>query len=292
VSVPFIPLVAVVTLAFLFLAPVVRAEDWTTTDGKTYKDVKVISHNSKAVTISCTDGNATFPIANLNKDVQQRIADDNVTAADWTTTDGKTYKNVKVIKQDETSVTILDDDGGAVVPLVNLPNDLQKKFNYDPAKIQAEQKQKTDEQKAVALAQAAKAHANALAYIQANTKTIKEVESDLSSFVGKPFIINGTISVSTYYNYQYTDKTDYFYSFEIDQGSYSAYVYILKDAPLADKLRKRLLATDGGLSGSFTVEIDPQLYESGQTQLLANLLDCNPPNTPPDNTSPTTNATP
>jgi hypothetical protein len=55
-------------------------------------------------------------------------------AEDWTTTDGKKYISVTVIKVEADSVTILDSDGGARVPLATLPPDLQKKFNYDPQK--------------------------------------------------------------------------------------------------------------------------------------------------------------
>jgi hypothetical protein len=52
-------------------------------------------------------------------------------AEDWTTTDGKIYKNIKVVKVEVDAVTILDEDGGARIPLAILPPDLQKRFNYD-----------------------------------------------------------------------------------------------------------------------------------------------------------------
>lgn len=55
-------------------------------------------------------------------------------AEDWKTTDGKTYANVTVVKVEDDAVTILDEDGGARVPLANLPADLQMRFNYDPEK--------------------------------------------------------------------------------------------------------------------------------------------------------------
>jgi hypothetical protein len=58
-------------------------------------------------------------------------------AEDWTTTDGKTYKGVSVEKVEPDAVTILDDDGGALVPLAKLTPDLQKRFGYDPAKAAA-----------------------------------------------------------------------------------------------------------------------------------------------------------
>jgi beta-glucanase (GH16 family) len=58
-------------------------------------------------------------------------------ADDWSTTDGKTYHDVKVVKIDDDAVTILDSDGGALVPLASLPADLQQQFHYDPAKAKA-----------------------------------------------------------------------------------------------------------------------------------------------------------
>ncbi|HEX4141699.1 MAG TPA: hypothetical protein VHY09_15225 [Candidatus Methylacidiphilales bacterium] len=58
-------------------------------------------------------------------------------AEDWTTTDGKIYKDVKVVKLEPDAVTILYRDGGALVPLATLPPALQEKFRYDPDKARA-----------------------------------------------------------------------------------------------------------------------------------------------------------
>jgi hypothetical protein len=58
-------------------------------------------------------------------------------AEDWTTTDGKIYKDVTVVKTEPDAVTITHRDGGALVPLTKLPPDLQKRFNYDPVKAKA-----------------------------------------------------------------------------------------------------------------------------------------------------------
>lgn len=59
-------------------------------------------------------------------------------ADDWKTADGKVYQNVQVVGSNPDSVTILHQDGGASVPLANLPADIQKRFNYDPAKVEAQ----------------------------------------------------------------------------------------------------------------------------------------------------------
>ncbi len=51
----------------------------------------------------------------------------------WTTSDGKVYHNVVVTKIEPDAVTILDDDGGALVPIATLPPDIQTLLGYDPA---------------------------------------------------------------------------------------------------------------------------------------------------------------
>ena len=51
----------------------------------------------------------------------------------WVTADGKhTYKEVKICKVEADCVTILDDEGGALIDISTLPADLQAKLNYDP----------------------------------------------------------------------------------------------------------------------------------------------------------------
>jgi hypothetical protein len=246
-------------------------KDWTTTDGKTYKNVTVVSHDGTIVTISSADGPATFPISLLNSDLQKRINDDHVTSTVWTTTEGKTYTNVQVVKHDEASVTILDSDGGALIPLQILPTDLQQKFGYDPAKIEAEAKEKAAADIAAAAARADQARQAALAYVRDNTKTIKEVETDQASFVGKMFIIEGSIALSTYYNYGYSECSITHYSFHITQGNREAYAYMAKGNPYAETLRKKLLASDDPLDGLFTVVIDPRRFNPDSGQLLVQL---------------------
>ena len=56
---------------------------------------------------------------------------------DWTTTDGKLYQGVKVVKVEDDALTILYHDGGALIPMTKLPPALQQKFNYDPVKAAA-----------------------------------------------------------------------------------------------------------------------------------------------------------
>jgi hypothetical protein len=67
-------------------------------------------------------------------------------AEDWKTTDGKVYQDVKVIKVEDDAVTVIFKDGGALIPLIKLTPDLQKKFAYDPvkAKVAADARAKAD----------------------------------------------------------------------------------------------------------------------------------------------------
>ena len=60
-----------------------------------------------------------------------------VMAEDWTTNDGKTYQNVKVVRVEDDAVTIICKDGGALIPIFKLSPTLQKRFSYDPAKAKA-----------------------------------------------------------------------------------------------------------------------------------------------------------
>lgn len=53
------------------------------------------------------------------------------------TTDGKEYKTVTVTRVDPDSLKIEHEDGAASVPLANLPEDLQKRFNFDPHRAAA-----------------------------------------------------------------------------------------------------------------------------------------------------------
>jgi hypothetical protein len=65
-------------------------------------------------------------------------------AEDWTTTDGKTYESVKVVKVEDDAVTVLCKDGGALIPLSKLSPTLQKRFSYDPAKAKAAEDARTE----------------------------------------------------------------------------------------------------------------------------------------------------
>jgi hypothetical protein len=72
---------------------------------------------------------------------------------DWTTTDGKKYEQVKVIRVEDDAVTILYKDGGVLIFLYKLPPALQQRFDYDPVKAKAamDARAKADAENAKAL---------------------------------------------------------------------------------------------------------------------------------------------
>jgi hypothetical protein len=74
-------------------------------------------------------------------------------AEDWTTTDGTSYQDVRVIRVEDDAITILYRNGGALVPLFKLPPALQRKFDYDPvkAKLAAEARANADAENARAM---------------------------------------------------------------------------------------------------------------------------------------------
>jgi hypothetical protein len=74
-------------------------------------------------------------------------------AEDWTTTDGKFYEAVRVVRIEDDAVTIVYKYGGALIPLVKLPAPLQRKFSYDPerARIASIARAKADAENAKAL---------------------------------------------------------------------------------------------------------------------------------------------
>jgi len=66
-------------------------------------------------------------------------------AEDWTTTNGKTYHVVVVVKVLPDSVIISSIEGTAILHFTDLAPAQQKKFGYDPAAIAAAEQKKKDE---------------------------------------------------------------------------------------------------------------------------------------------------
>jgi hypothetical protein len=145
-------------LTFLLaLAVPALANNWTTTSGTTYHDIKVIKIESDYVTVQDADGKAMIEIAKLPPDVQKMLAQELPQASsntsqvekDWVV-DGKEYHNVVVGQIEADQVHITYDGGIGSVALADLPPDLQKHFGYDP-----EQAKETSEARNQAQAEAA-----------------------------------------------------------------------------------------------------------------------------------------
>jgi len=63
-----------------------------------------------------------------------------VFSLDITTRDGKTYKRAKVTGVYPDGLSITHSTGVTKVPFENLPDAIQKEYNYDPAKVAASRK--------------------------------------------------------------------------------------------------------------------------------------------------------
>ena len=61
-------------------------------------------------------------------------------AEDWTTADGKTYKNVAIIEQEDGGVRITYTGGVGIIPYYELPLDVQKRLGVDSDSLEARQK--------------------------------------------------------------------------------------------------------------------------------------------------------
>ncbi len=90
-----------------------------------------------------------------------------IEAEDWTTLDGKVYLQVTIVKAEPDAVTILYRDGGALIPLTNLPDDLQTQFHYDPVKA------------AAAAEERARADAASAAALQAESARLKQLQAEM-----------------------------------------------------------------------------------------------------------------
>ena len=63
-------------LATGLVCELVRAEDWTTTDGVVYRDVKVVKLEDDCVTILYSEGGARVQLSKLPPDVQKKVGFD------------------------------------------------------------------------------------------------------------------------------------------------------------------------------------------------------------------------
>ena len=87
-----------------------------------------------------------------------------------------------------------------------------------------------------------------------NINNILEVETDLTSFFGKPLVIRGKLQVSSFYIEGYENAERTHFSFEIrDENKGRAFLYMPRTE--AADLRKQLLDSGSALDGVFLVVI-------------------------------------
>lgn len=117
---------------------------------------------------------------------------------------------------------------------------------------------------------------DALSERRRGLRSIKEVETDQISFVEVPFVINGVMELSSYYNYGYRDTQPSYFAFRLIDRSGRANVYMSRDAA-ADELRRQILGAGGRLRGSFTIVIRRDKFTLNASDIYAELLDAGPP---------------
>lgn len=179
---------------------------------------------------------------------------------------GQKYEDATYVSHDEAKLKMKHKFGIANLYIGDLPTKIQQELGFDAVKADASLKRETSAR----AAKQAKAEAEATAkVVESMTRTIREVETDQPSYVGKPFMLHGTIDISSYYNCGYLDAEATHYAFEICQpklGRYFAAAYMLRSN--AEGLRKQILENGGPIEGSFTVTILPSRYESSGSLFL------------------------
>ena len=105
----------IIVFAFILLlvcSVALRAEDWTTADGRTtYKNVKILSHDDAYVTILDEDGGGRVALSSLTPDLQKKFGFDPVKAAACATATAAADKAeqaaiIKEEQQQETAVNL------------------------------------------------------------------------------------------------------------------------------------------------------------------------------------------
>ena len=106
--------------------------------------------------------------------------------------------------------------------------------------------------------------------------TIREVRTDQLSFLDKPFAVDGSIEVDSYYNWGYRGAEPTHYSFELRSGGPRSHLYMERTKAAA--LRKQLLDAGGSLKGSFLVVVLKIRYDASTgNHDVYELLDYRPP---------------
>lgn len=129
-------------------APVLPADvgsnDLVTKSGQVYRNAAVRRVEAEAVLIYYEGGMAKVPFTDIPDELQEKFRTPPKPALeiplgsnDVATTDGQVYRNIQVRKIEPDGLTIQHEAGLTKLEFPLLPNDWQKKYEYDPQKASA-----------------------------------------------------------------------------------------------------------------------------------------------------------
>src|SRR5262249_21336729 len=159
---------------------------------------------------------------------------------DFKTINGKEYKDATVSRVEPDGLVLKTKSGINKVYFSELSKDVQERFGYDSAK--AAQFSAAEREAFVRSSVAASAPQRPAAppVTDPNLHTIMEVQSDQPNFMDRPFVLQGRIEISDYYNWGYGSAETTHYSFRItDTSRRSCNVYAPREG--AAQLRQLLL---------------------------------------------------
>jgi len=211
-----------------------------------------------------------------------------VFAEDFKTVKGKEYKNATVSRVEPDGIVLKTKSGVTKIYFSELPKEVQERFLYDSAQAaqfnaaqQAivvqqntakQQKQQQEQQQKQQQEQQQEQQRRAEA-MKRNVRTVQEVESDQSSFLDQPLLLQGTIGMDNYYSYGYDQAEQTHYCFQIiDSAGKRCNAYMEREK--AGNLRQELVSAGSPLKGLFTVVLLSRRYDANRHPgLLLELLD-------------------
>ena len=191
-----------------------------------------------------------------------------VLADDFKTTNGKEYKNVTVSRVEPDGIVLKTKSGVTKVYFNELPKEVQERFHYDPAQAAqfnaAQQETFTQQNAAIAQQQQQQEQQREQqrrAEAKRNVRTVQEVESDQSSFLVQPLLLEGTVGMDNFYSYGYDRAEQTHYCFQItDSTGKRCYAYMEREK--AGNLRQELVSAGSPLKGVFTVVLLSRRYNA------------------------------
>ncbi len=101
--------------------------------------------------------------------------------------------------------------------------------------------------------------------------SIRELETDIPSFIGKTVLIAGKIDVSDYFNYGYMNAGNACYAFRFRNDSGRADLYAPRAAS-ADLRQQLLAAKEGSCWGIFAIRISERVRHTAGEGVMADLV--------------------